>query len=55
MKTNKITAIANAKINLELDVIGKRTDGYHDISTIFQSVSLNDEITVEISDGDGRW
>ncbi|MBQ9919956.1 MAG: 4-(cytidine 5'-diphospho)-2-C-methyl-D-erythritol kinase [Clostridia bacterium] len=48
----KITAYANAKINLELDVLGKRPDGYHNISTVFQSISLCDEITVEVSDGD---
>jgi 4-diphosphocytidyl-2-C-methyl-D-erythritol kinase len=34
-----------AKINLYLDVLGRRRDGYHDIETIFQSVSLADELT----------
>jgi 4-diphosphocytidyl-2-C-methyl-D-erythritol kinase len=48
----KITVFANAKINLELNVLGKRPDGYHNISTIFQSVSLCDEITVETDKGD---
>jgi 4-diphosphocytidyl-2-C-methyl-D-erythritol kinase len=48
----KITVFANAKINLELNVLGKRADGYHNISTVFQSINLCDEITVEISDGD---
>jgi 4-diphosphocytidyl-2-C-methyl-D-erythritol kinase len=33
-----------AKINLYLDVLSKRRDGYHNIETIFQSVSLADEI-----------
>lgn len=37
---------ANAKINLTLDVIGKREDGYHIIDSVFQSISLCDEITV---------
>ncbi len=41
---------ANAKINLTLDVIGKRADGYHLIDSVFQSVSLCDEITVKKSD-----
>ena len=41
---------ACAKINLTLDVIGKRDDGYHLIDSVFQSVSLCDEITVEKSD-----
>ncbi len=35
---------AYAKINLYLDVLNKRRDGYHDIETIFQSVSLADEL-----------
>lgn len=37
---------ANAKINLYLDVIAKRDDGFHDIKTIMHSISLADEITV---------
>ncbi len=36
-----------AKINLSLDIIGKRNDGYHFVRTIMQAVSLYDEITVE--------
>lgn len=42
---------APAKINLTLDVLSKREDGYHDLETIMQSVSLTDEITVEIGTG----
>lgn len=34
-----------AKINLYLEVIGKRPDGFHDINTVFQTVSLHDDIT----------
>lgn len=37
---------ANAKINLYLDVISKREDGFHDIKTVMHSVSLADEIVV---------
>ena len=33
-----------AKVNLALSVLGKRTDGYHDIQTIFQTVDICDEI-----------
>lgn len=40
---------ANAKINLTLDIVGIRTDGYHLIDSIFQSVSLCDEVTVEMN------
>lgn len=41
---------ANAKINLTLDVLGKREDGYHIIDSVFQSISLGDIITVNKSD-----
>jgi 4-diphosphocytidyl-2-C-methyl-D-erythritol kinase len=40
-------ALAAAKINLYLDVNGKRPDGYHEIETFFQPVSLWDELTFE--------
>lgn len=37
---------ANAKINLTLDIVGKRDDGYHDLQTVMQSISLCDEIEI---------
>ena len=37
---------AYAKINLSLDITGKRDDGYHDISSVMQSVTLCDEVEV---------
>ena len=42
---------ANAKINLTLDIVGKRNDGYHLLSSVFQSISLFDEIEIEKEDG----
>jgi 4-diphosphocytidyl-2-C-methyl-D-erythritol kinase len=33
-----------AKINLRLDILGKRADGYHELRTIFQTISLHDEL-----------
>ncbi len=42
---------AYAKINLTLDVLAKRTDGYHDLESIMHCVSLADEISVEIGSG----
>jgi len=35
---------AFAKINLRLDILGKRADGYHELRTIFQAISLHDEL-----------
>jgi 4-diphosphocytidyl-2-C-methyl-D-erythritol kinase len=40
---------AFAKINLRLDILGKRSDGYHELRTIFQSVSLHDELRLRAS------
>ena len=40
---------AFAKINLRLDILGKRPDGYHELRTIFQSVSLHDELRLHAS------
>jgi 4-diphosphocytidyl-2-C-methyl-D-erythritol kinase len=40
---------AFAKINLRLDILGKRPDGYHELRTIFQTVSLHDELRLRVS------
>ena len=40
---------AYAKINLYLDVVGKRSDGFHDIETVMHTVSLSDVLTVEVA------
>ena len=37
---------ANAKLNLTLDVLSKRPDGYHDMRMIMQSIALADDLTV---------
>jgi 4-diphosphocytidyl-2-C-methyl-D-erythritol kinase len=41
---------AFAKINLDLRVLGRRSDGYHELKTIFQAVDWHDEILVEPAD-----
>ncbi len=38
---------APAKINFYLDITGKRPDGYHTLSTVFQTIALADELTFE--------
>jgi 4-diphosphocytidyl-2-C-methyl-D-erythritol kinase len=37
-----------AKVNLHLQVVGRRADGYHELRTIFQTVDLADELTLEL-------
>lgn len=44
---NNITVTALAKINLMLEVTGKRPDGYHELVTIMQSISLSDTVFVQ--------
>src|SRR5882762_355073 len=38
---------ALAKINLCLEVLNKRADGYHDLRTVFQTISLADTLSIE--------
>ena len=42
---------AFAKLNLTLDVLGKRPDGYHDIKSVMQTVSIRDDIELDIGTG----
>ncbi len=35
---------AHAKINLTLDVLGRRTDGYHELATVMQTIDLHDTL-----------
>lgn len=45
-----IKALARAKINPYLSVRGRRPDGYHDLETVMQSISLADRLTVTAAD-----
>jgi 4-diphosphocytidyl-2-C-methyl-D-erythritol kinase len=44
---------AFAKVNLRLDILGKRPDTYHELRTIFQTVSLHDELRLRSSKTSG--
>ncbi len=45
----KVKVLAPAKINLGLEILGKRSDGYHEVDMIMQSINLFDEIEIEKS------
>ena len=42
---------AFAKINLTLDVLDKREDGYHDIKSVMQTISLRDDVEIDVGTG----
>jgi 4-diphosphocytidyl-2-C-methyl-D-erythritol kinase len=44
---------AFAKVNLRLEILGKRPDGYHELRTIFQTISLYDDVVLLPSQSDG--
>lgn len=50
--TTKIAFLSYAKINLYLQVLGRRADGYHNIETIFQTVDLSDELRFSLKPRD---
>jgi len=43
-------ALAHAKINWSLRITGRRVDGYHDLETLFQTISLHDTLTITPSE-----
>lgn len=49
----RILELAPAKLNLTLDVLGKRPDGYHELETVMQSVDLRDEVYITLKDRPG--
>ena len=51
MKTQTVPAYA--KLNLTLDILGKRDDGYHELRMVMQTVSRCDDVTVTLTDGTG--
>jgi 4-diphosphocytidyl-2-C-methyl-D-erythritol kinase len=43
---NRLTVLSPAKLNLVLDVLNKRPDGFHELRTVFERISLADRITL---------
>ena len=46
MANSELRVHAHAKINLYLDVVGKRPDAYHEIETVFHSIGLHDDVII---------
>lgn len=42
---------AFAKLNLTLDVLGKREDGYHDLKSVMQTISIRDDVEIDVGTG----
>ena len=51
MKT--LTLSAHAKLNLTLDILGRRPDGYHELRMVMQTVSLCDHVSVTLTERSG--
>ncbi len=49
----KTVILADAKINLSLDILGKLPNGYHRVEMIMQSIPISDKVTIETEDGEG--
>ena len=47
---NVLIAIANAKINLHLEVLGIRNDGFHELAMVMQSINLSDQLKMTTSE-----
>lgn len=53
IEKNRVILKGHGKINLALDVVGKRSDSYHEVRMIMQQIQLHDRITVERGDLSG--
>lgn len=53
MPPSRLVLEAPAKVNLSLEVVGRRADGYHDLVSLFQPLTLADRVTLETLDRPG--
>ena len=47
----RLSGVAHAKLNLTLDVLGRRPDGYHNLSMVMQEITLGDALEIELETG----
>lgn len=52
--SKELSFAANAKLNLYLDITGRRRDGYHTLETVMQSIDLADFVTVRLTESGGE-
>ena len=48
----RLRVVAPAKVNLHLQVLGRRPDGFHELRTLLQSIDLSDELEAESAGDD---
>ena len=48
--TSALALVARAKLNLELEVVRRRPDGFHDLRTTIQTIDLHDLLVIEPAD-----
>ena len=53
MNRRTVSVPAYAKLNLTLDILGRREDGYHTMQMVMQTISLHDDVTVTLGGRDG--
>lgn len=49
--TGTVNEEAHAKLNLTLEILGRRPDGYHEIASVMQTIDLHDDVTARPADG----